>query len=145
VTIGLSAVFAAVAAGAAITVQSQFSGDIGRRLGVLESAFVVHLVGLALAGILMAALRGGNLGAWRSVPWYVYTAGFLGVGIVAAISFAVPRLGLATTLTLTIVAQLFLGALLDHFGWLGAAPHPLSAARAAGLAILLVGTWLVVR
>lgn len=144
-TTGLWAALVAVAAGAAISIQSSFSGVIGRRLGVLETSFVVHLVGLALAGVLMIALRGGNLGGWRSVPWYAYGAGFIGVGIVAAVSFAVPRLGLATSLVLTIVAQLFLGALLDHFGWLGANLHPLTATRAVGLAVLLVGTWLVVR
>jgi transporter family-2 protein len=135
----------AVAAGAAIAVQSSFSGAIGRRLGVLETSFVVHLVGLALASVLMIALRGGHLGGWRSVPWYAYSAGFIGVGIVAAVSFAVPRLGLATSLTLTIVAQLFLGAVLDHFGCFGAELHPLTTARALGLGVLLVGTWLVVR
>jgi uncharacterized membrane protein YdcZ (DUF606 family) len=46
---------------------------------------------------------------------------------------------------LTVVAQLALGAALDHFGWLGAAPHPFGAGRALGMALLLVGTWLVVR
>lgn len=144
-TIGLGALAAALAAGAAICVQSQLSGVIGRRLGSLESAFVVHLIGLALASILIVVVRGGNLGAWRTVHWTAYTAGLVGVGIVAAVSYAVPRLGLATTLTLTIVAQLLLGALLDHFGWLGATLHPLTPTRALGIVVLLVGTWLIVR
>lgn len=144
-TAGLGAVLVAVLAGAAISVQSLFSGIIGRRLGVMEAAFVIHLVGLALAGVLMVAMRGGNLAAWRAVPWHACVAGLLGVGIVASVSYAVPRLGLATALTLTIVAQLLLGALLDNFGWLGASPHPLTATRAVGMAVLIVGTWLVVR
>jgi transporter family-2 protein len=93
----------------------------------------------------MLGLQGGNLGAWRTVPLYAYGAGFLGVGIIAAISYTVPRLGLATTLTLTIVAQLLLGAFLDHIGWLGAAPRPLDVPRLLGMAVLLAGTWLVVR
>jgi len=139
------AAVAAIAAGVATSLQSLFSGVMGRRIGVVETTFVIHLVGLSLAGLLVAVARGGSLGAWRSVPWYTYSAGFLGVGIVAAVSFAVPRLGLATSLTLTVVAQLALGAILDHFGWLGAAPHPLGAGRALGMALLLVGTWLVVR
>lgn len=144
-TTSLWAAVLAIAAGAAISVQSSLSGLIGRRLGVFESSFVVHLVGLFLAGTLMIGMRGGNLSGWRAVPWYAYGAGFLGVGIVAAVSFAVPRLGLATSLTLTIVAQLLLGALLDHFGWLGAGPHPFTATRAVGMVVLLAGTWLVTR
>jgi len=43
------------------------------------------------------------------------------------------------------VAQLLLGAFLDHIGWLGAAPRPLDATRLLGMAVLLAGTWLVVR
>lgn len=143
--VSIGAACLAVAAGVAISIQSSLSGVIGRRLGVLETSFVVHLVGLILAGALMIVLRGGNLTGWRTVPWYAYAAGFVGVGIVAAVSFAVPRLGLATTLVLTIVAQLAVGVLLDHFGWLGAGPHPFSATRALGLVVLLIGTWLVVR
>jgi transporter family-2 protein len=145
VNASLFATLSALAAGAAISVQSSLSGLIGRTLGVLESAFVVHLGGLVLAGAIMLGLRGGNLGAWRSVPWYAYGAGFVGVVIIAAVSYTVPRLGLATTLTLTIVAQLLLGAFLDHIGWLGAAPRPLDATRLLGMAVLLAGTWLVVR
>ena len=139
------AAFIALAAGAAISVQSSLSGLIGRRVGVLEASFLIHFSGLLVASALMFALQGGNLASWRTVPWYALGAGALGVGIVAAISFTVPRLGLATTLTLTIVAQLLLGAILDHVGWLGAGPRPLDATRAIGIGILLVGTWLVVR
>jgi bacterial/archaeal transporter family-2 protein len=139
------AVFVAIAAGAAISVQSSLSGFIGRRVGILETAFMLHLAGLVLATFLLLVLGSGTVSSWRTVPWYAVAAGFLGVGIVAAVSYTVPRLGLATALTLTIVAQLFLGAFLDQVGWLGAATRPLDATRILGMFILLVGTWLVVR
>lgn len=60
-------------------------------------------------------------------------------------SYAVPRIGLASTLTLAVVAQLAIGAVLDHFGWLGAAVRPFDLPRIAGLLALGLGTWLVVR
>jgi len=141
----LPVVIVALAGGVAISLQSQFSGTIGHRVGVLESTFIVHLGGLLLAGLLILAFRGGNLTAWRSVPWYALSAGFLGVIIVGSVSYAVPRLGLAPTLTLAIVAQLLVGAVLDHFGWLGATSRPLDLPRLVGLAVLCAGTWLVVR
>jgi len=138
------AVFVAIAGGIAIAFQSQFSGVIGERLGVIESVFILHVGGILLATVLILAVRGGNLSAWRSLPWYVYVAGFLGVLIVAAISYAVPKLGLATTLTLSIVAQLLLGVVFDHFALFGAS-HPMTLGRGLGIAILLAGTWLVLR
>jgi transporter family-2 protein len=145
VFLSIPALVAAILGGAAISVQSLFSGTLGQKVGIMESSFIVHLVGLVLAGLVMLLMRGGNLGAWRSVPWYVLTAGLLGVGIVAAISFAVPRLGLAATVTLTVVSQLTIGAALDHFGWLAASPHPFGWSRAAGIVALFFGTWLIVR
>lgn len=141
----LPAVLAALAGGAAISLQSLFSGTLGEKVGIMESVFIVHLGGLAVAALFIVGMRGGNLVAWRAAPWYALCAGLLGVGIVAAVSYTVPRLGLAATLTLTIVAQLVLGAMLDHFGWLGAMHRPLEWSRAVGIAVLFVGTWLIVR
>ncbi len=141
----IAAILAALAGGVAISMQSLFSGTIGQKVGIMGSAFVVHLTGLLLAGVIMLFLRGGQLAAWRTLPPYLLTAGFLGVGIVASISYAVPRLGLATTLTITIVAQLTLGALLDHYGLLGTTLRPLDFPRALGLLALFLGTWLIVR
>jgi bacterial/archaeal transporter family-2 protein len=135
----------AIGGGVAISLQSLFSGVIGSRLGILESVFIVHFGGLLLAGALLLAVGGGRIAAWRAVPWYALCAGFLGVAIIAAISYAVPRLGLATTLTLSIITQLILGALLDHFGLFGATVHPLDLSRAIGIGVLFLGTWLVIR
>ncbi len=139
------AVMVALIGGLAISLQSLFSGTIGHRVGVAESTFIVHVGGVLLAGLIMLGLRGGNLSQWRAVPWYTLTAGLLGVAIVASVSFSVPRLGLASTLTLAILAQLLLGALLDHFGLLGAVPRPLDLWRITGLTAVALGTWLVVR
>ncbi len=141
----LLVIMIAVGGGAAISFQSLFSGVIGEKLGIIESVFIVHLGGLLLAGTLLLAIGGGNIASWRSVPWYALCAGFIGVAIVASISYAVPRLGLATTLTVTIVSQLIIGAIIDNFGLLGATHHPLDPSRVIGIMILFLGTWLVIR
>lgn len=135
----------AAGGGAAISFQSLFSGVIGEKLGILESVFIVHLGGLLLASVLLLVAGGGNIASWRSVPWYALCAGFIGVMIVASISYAVPRLGLATTLTVTIVSQLIVGAIIDHFGLLGVTSRPLDLSRVIGMLILFAGTWLVIR
>ncbi|MCD5408229.1 DMT family transporter [Candidatus Bipolaricaulota bacterium] len=130
--------------GIAIALQSLFSGVIGKQVGVLGAVFIVHFTGLILAGALLA-LRGGGLAGWRGIPWYALSAGFIGVVIVACVSYAVPRLGLGSTLVITIASQLIVGAVLDHFGLLGAATRPLDPARMAGIGVLILGAWLVVR
>ena len=144
-SIALLPILAAALGGVAIAFQSQFSGVLGHQLGVIESVFVLHAAGMFLSAVLILFVRGGNLSSWRIVPWYVYLAGFLGVLIVAAISYAVPRLGLATTLTVSIVIQLIVGCVFDQFGLFGLTQHPIDWSRGFGIAVLLAGTWLILR
>jgi transporter family-2 protein len=134
----------AVVGGTAVAVQAQFTGTL-RQLGTLESVFVTYGLGGLVVGAAMAVARGGNLAAWRTVPWYAYTTGLLGLVIIASLTLSVSRLGLVPGLVLITVVQFAVGAVLQHFGLLGALARPIDAGRVIGLLLLLGGTWLVVR
>jgi len=110
-----------------------------------KSAFIIHLGGTLAAFIFLASVGGGRLGSWRTVPWYALGAGVLGLILVGAVSYAIPRLGIATTITLIVTGQLAAGAMLDHFGMLGATVRPLELSRLIGLGVVFVGIWLMVR
>lgn len=131
--------------GVAVGFQGPLTSLMSQRLGFMESIFIVHAGGAIAAGVPLMMVGGGRLGAWRSVPWYALGAGILGLVVLGAISYTIPRLGIATTITVIVVGQLLIGTVSDHFGWLGAAVRPLDLTRTLGLLILLVGTWLVVR
>jgi transporter family-2 protein len=143
--VALSAALAAALGGLAIGFQSFSAGILGDRVGVMESVFVIHLGGLVVAALVLLFMRGGNLAAWKSVPWYILIGGIYGVVIIATYSFAIPRIGLATTVTLAIVTQLVLSAILDHYGFLGSVQHTFDLRRLIGMSVLFVGTWLIVR
>jgi transporter family-2 protein len=138
-------VLIAAIGGIAIALQAQFMGVMDRGIGTLESMFITYGGGGLLIGIAMLINRGGNLPAWGSVPWYSLTAGLLGLIIVGTIGYSTPRLGLVTTLTILVASQFIIGALLDHFGILGADLRPLNPTRLAGIGIILLGVWLIVR
>ena len=131
--------------GIAVGLQGPLSSMISQRIGIMESAFIIHLGGTLAAFIFLVSVGGGHLGSWRTVPWYALGAGILGLVVVSAISYAIPRLGVATTVTLIVTGQLAVGALLDHFGMLGAAVRPLELSRLIGLGVVFVGIWLMVR
>jgi transporter family-2 protein len=57
----------------------------------------------------------------------------------------VPRLGVATTITLMVAGQLLLSILLDHFGVLGIPRQPLNLGRMAGVALVVAGVVMVRR
>lgn len=134
-----------LAGGIAVGLQAPLASLMSGRLGTLESVFIVHLGGAVLAGLPLLVMRGGNLGAWRDVPWYALAAGAFGLVVLSAVSYTIPRIGVATTVTLIVVAQLVTAALLDHFGLLGATVRLLDPARVLGIGVLLAGTWLIMR
>jgi transporter family-2 protein len=135
----------AVIGGIAVTLQGQFMGLMDEGIGTRESMFITYASGGILVALFMLLAGGGNLRAWQGVPWYALTAGVLGLVIVGTIGYTVPRLGLALAFTIIVAAQFIVAALLDHFGWLGAAARPLGWSQMAGMGLLIVGVWLITR
>lgn len=131
--------------GIAVGFQNPLASLMGQRVGFIESAFIIHLGGTLAAGLVVAFIGGGQLGAWRSVPWYALGAGLLGVIFISSLTFAIPRIGVAGTVSLIVMAQLIIGGILDHYGLLGAPLLSLDVSRVAGMGLLFVGTWLILR
>lgn len=131
--------------GVATALQAHFMGLMDRRLGTLESVFITYFGGGILIGLVMLIQRGGNLSASAAVPWYVYFSGALGLVIVGALAYSAPRLGLVAAFTIFVAAQFAMGALIDHFGWMGSAVRPLTFSRLAGMTVVLAGVWLIIR
>jgi transporter family-2 protein len=134
-----------LAGGVAVGLQSPLASIMSQRLGTLESVFIVHLGGAIVSLIPLLVYGGGKLGQWRTVPWYALCAGVFGLVVIAAVSYAIPRIGVAGAVTSIVAGQLLLSALLDHFGWLGAVERPLDPTRLLGLLVLGVGVWLTVK
>ncbi len=138
-------VFVGLVGGIAVGLQSPLASMLSQRLGILESIFIVHLGGAIFSLVPLLVLGGGRLGAWRTSPWYALAAGFLGLVVIAAISFTIPRVGVAAAITTVVAGQILMSAVLDHFGWLGATVRPLDPSRILGLAIVMLGVWITVR
>jgi transporter family-2 protein len=134
-----------LAGGIAVGLQSPLASMLSQRLGVLESIFIVHLGGAVFALLPLLFLSGGRLGQWRSAPWYALGAGFFGLIVIAAVSFTIPRVGVAAAITTVVAGQILMSTVLDHFGWLGATIRPLDAPRLLGLAVVMLGVWLTVK
>ena len=135
----------AVIGGIAIALQAQLMGLLDKGIGTIEGVFITYGSGGLLIAVIMLLQRGGNLSAWQGVPWYAYGTGILGLIIVGAIGYSAPRLGLVATFTIIVSSQFIVGALLDHYGLLGAVSRPIELSRLFGMAVLLVGIWLIIR
>ena len=134
-----------LAGGVAVGLQGPLSSIITQRLGIFESVFIVHIGGAIIALIPLLFYGGGKLGQWRGVPWYALFAGVFGFVVIASISYAIPRIGVAGAVTTIVAGQLIVSAALDHFGWLGASGRPLDGPRLIGLGVVMLGVWLTVK
>ena len=133
-----------LAGGVAVGLQSPMASMITQRLGIFESVFIVHIGG-ALIALIPLLIYGGKLAQWRTVPWYALGAGIFGLIVIASISYMIPRVGVAASITTIVAGQLLVGTILDHYGLLGAAVKPLDLPRIFGMVVVLLGVWLTVK
>jgi transporter family-2 protein len=131
--------------GVAVAIQAQMMGQLDKKIGTIESVFITYGSGGLLIGLIMLAMRGGNISSISSVPLYTLLAGVVGLLIVGSIGYSVPRLGLVAAFTLIVSAQFISGAVIDHYGLLGAQLKQLTMSRAVGIAIMLFGVWIVIK
>jgi transporter family-2 protein len=141
----LVVILVAILGGAAAVIQAQLNGVMDKGMGTIESVFITYGVGGIIIALIMLFMRGGNLRAFVTVPWYVIFAGICGLIIIGSISFSVPRLGLVATITILVATQFILGAVFDHYGILGADIRPFTIQKLAGIGTLMLGVWLILR
>lgn len=137
--------FIGLVAGAMITVQSVLNSALGARTGNFGSVLILTIVSIVLLAGLIVLFPG--TADFKGIPgvseWYLYVGGLLGVVILAAPIFLVPRIGATSTLTALVIGQLALALLIDQFGLFGFPRIDISLARAAGLALLVAGAFLI--
>lgn len=131
--------------GVAVGLQSPLASMITQRLGLFESVFIVHIGGAIIALIPLLIYGGGKLTEWRTLPWYALGAGIFGLVVIGSISYMIPRIGIAAAITTIVAGQLLVGAILDHYGLLGAAGRSMDLTRGFGMAVVLLGVWLTVK
>jgi transporter family-2 protein len=135
----------ALAGGVAVGLQSPLASMLSQRLGTLESIFIIHIGGALFTLVPLILIGGGRLGQWRTAPWYALCAGVFGVVVIAAISYTIPRVGVAASIITIVAGQLAVGTFLDQYGLLGTAVRPLEPTRIAGLVVVMLGVWLTVK
>ena len=79
----------------------------------------------------------------RGMPWYLYSAGFFGVLLVSVSSYCVGILGAAATTCLSVAGQLFISAVIDHYGLFHVPKVPFSRRRIPCFLMILAGIFLL--
>ena len=134
-----------LAGGIAVGLQGPMASMISQRLGIFESVFIVHVGGAVIALLPLLFYGGGKIMGWKQLPCYTLFAGAFGLIVISAISYMIPRVGVAAAIITVVAGQLLVSTILDHFALLGATGRPMDPGRAIGLAVVLIGVWLTVK
>lgn len=119
-------------------------GRFGSRVGVFEALAFSTAIQLALACVVLLAVRGGIGGLHHvtKTPLWMWAGGLMGFTVVTAITFAQPRIGATAVIGILIAGQLAMGAVIDRYGLFGVEAIPISRERAIGIVLLGVGAGL---
>ena len=141
------AVAAMVAAGGLVAMQAPINSTLGKSVGTFAAASISFAVGLAvLVCITLLFTSGfGEVASAADLRWYYLTGGLLGAAYVTTVLVSVRTLGAGGVTAATIAGQLTLAVVIDRYGWFGVDKQVLTPQRVLGIALLAVGTFLVVR
>ncbi len=141
-----TAVILTAGAGGLIALQAPINAGLGKASGDLAAALISFLVGTAaLLLIVVVSGKAGGISHATDVRWYYLLGGLLGAIYVANALVAVSSIGAGGVAAATVAGQLTASVVADRLGILGLQQVALSPLRILGVALLLVGTVLVVR
>ncbi len=135
------AMIIAIISGTSMAVQGALNTVLGKFVGVLETTFIVHIVGtlVAVLGLFVFKLGTGSFENINRAPWYAYIGGIFGVIIVYSVIFSISNLGVAIATTIIITGQIVAAVIIDHFGLFGLDKICFSWTKVIGIVFLSLG------
>jgi transporter family-2 protein len=136
-------------AGAGLALQGPINAQLRHDLdapvtaGAFSFLVATAVMGAVLTGWQAATHAPRPRAPARSMPWWGWLGGFVGATYVTAVPLLIPEIGVAATLGLTVSGQQLASLGVDRLGLLCLPARPLTAARKAGVALLLGGVALM--
>jgi transporter family-2 protein len=140
----------ALTAGAVLPVQGAINGllrgDIGAPFVVGAVSFAVATLCMALVLLVTLALADAprpRLSGLAGMPWWGWLGAACGATYVTTVFTAIPVIGTAAAVGLTVAGQQIASLFVDRYGWFRLPQREISRLRAAGVAVLLLGVALI--
>ena len=130
----------AVVAGAAMSFQGVMNTRLGEKIGLYESNVFVQGTAFALAVVAMLILGKGDLMQITAVNQKGYLlGGVLGLVITITVMLAIGNLSPTYAISVILISQLTVAALIDAFGWLGSDKVPFTWTKYLGVGLMIAG------
>ena len=140
----------ALLAGAVLPIQGAINGllreDIGAPFVVGTVSFAgatLSMVVVLLVTLILTDAPKPQLGGLAKMPWWGWLGAFCGATYVTTVFTAIPVIGTAAAVGLTVAGQQIASLFVDRYGWFRLPKREISRLRHAGVALLLAGVALI--
>lgn len=138
--------------GSITSIMILLNGTLSNALWNFTASILIHVVGLCTI-ILVLFIRKqqitrstitpcyneSNISLFKGIPWYLYSAGAIGVFTVLFNNLSFDQLGVSLTLALGLLGQTIISILIDHFGLFGLKKIKFNHKKYIGLFLISVG------
>lgn len=135
-------IISCIIAGAAMSVQGVMNTRLGEKIGLLESNAFVQGTAFAIALIVAWIWGKGNIGAIGQANKLYWLGGVLGMVITVTVMLGMGKTSPAVAVSVILIAQLLVAALIDAFGIMGTEKVPFLWNKYIGLALMIGGVLL---
>jgi transporter family-2 protein len=140
----------ALLAGAVLPIQGAINGllrnDIGAPFVVGTISFIVATLAMAvvlLATLVLTDAPKPQLAGLARMPWWGWLGAVCGATYVTTVFTAIPVIGTAATVGLTVAGQQIASLFVDRYGWFRLPKRDISGLRFSGVVLLLIGVALI--
>ncbi|MBS1680441.1 MAG: DMT family transporter [Bacteroidetes bacterium] len=117
----------------------------------LQHPILAALVSFVVGGLFLlvffifSAKTGISVSSITAISGWKFLGGILGAIYIFVMIIIAPKIGAANSLGFAIAGQLLCAVVLDHFGWVGFPIREISWVRISGVALIILGIYLVQR
>lgn len=135
----LSGIIFSIAAGMAMSIQGVMNTRLGEGIGNMEANAFVQGTAFALALGVLLFYRQGSFAELGNVNKLYWLGGVLGLVITLTVMLGIKNLGTTLAISIILISQLLVAALIDAFGLMGAEKVAFGWAKILGLAMMTGG------
>ena len=135
----MTGIIFSIVAGAAMSLQGVFNTRLGEKIGTYEANTFVQGTAFLLSLIAVWFLGKGSFKESGAVNQIYLRGGVLGMIITVTVMFSIQGLSPTTAISIILISQLAVAALIDAFGWFGTEQMPFGLTKYIGLALMIAG------
>lgn len=128
-----------ILAGVFISLQGVFNTRVSDKIGLLETATVVHGIGFLFSLLILITYGTSNMVKLRDVNKFYLLGGVFGVIIVFSVIKGISLLGASFSIAILLITQLIISTLIDTFGLFESTPIRFDFTKLLGIIVMMIG------